>query len=559
MAENRPAGDGQREDNTPPGGGVPLSPQAGASVSPQAGPAGTGPAGTGPAGTGPAGTGPAGTGPARGTPGAGFASGDVLDKALPGPSLAASANAAAGTGWAYDQISDDELIGVLGAWQRTESWAAAGLSAVAELIRRRPADACRDRATHGGNPARWGKFCADEVAVAMNISRWAAEKMAGLAHDLATRLPLTCTALREGGIDAYKAQVIAEATRCLDDAAAAAAEAAIIDALAGKTPGQIRALIARAVLKADPGAATEASRASPAGRPCRTVARGCRHRGDRQLRAAAGRGAGGRPADHDSGHGTQSGRGTRQYGPPPGPRVPRCSPRPGHHRPLHHRSPAPRVTATPVRPVWSRPATGSVPRRDPAAERPWRVLASWRVRSDQSARRRHVPRCTGGASPGRQPGAGQPARVSPTARLRPPRINLTVPLATLLGLAEHPGEASGFGPIDPALARALAAQAAGHPATSWCVTVTDSAGHPVAHGCGRSGRRRQKTARSTGPARPDTQPSRNPPGGTGRPGSAAPPAHRAATSARTWQLQHTARWAATGPGGSGLPALRGRP
>ena len=110
MAENRPAGDGQREDNRPPGGGVPLSPQAGASVSPQAGPAGTG---------------PAGTGPTPGRPGVGFASGDVLDKALPGPSLAASANAAAGPGWAYDQISDDELIGVLGSWQRTESWAAA--------------------------------------------------------------------------------------------------------------------------------------------------------------------------------------------------------------------------------------------------------------------------------------------------------------------------------------------------------------------------------------------------------------------------------------------------
>ena len=147
MADSQPAGDGQREDNTPPGGSMPPSPPGAASVPPQAGPAGTGPAGTGPAGTG-----PAGTGPAPGRPGAGFASGEVLEKALPGPSLAASANAAAGIGWAYGQISDDELIGVLGAWQRTESWAAAGrLVAIAELIRRRPADACRDRATQGGN------------------------------------------------------------------------------------------------------------------------------------------------------------------------------------------------------------------------------------------------------------------------------------------------------------------------------------------------------------------------------------------------------------------------
>jgi hypothetical protein len=35
------------------------------------------------------------------------------------------------------------------------------------------------------------------------------------------------------------------------------------------------------------------------------------------------------------------------------------------------------------------------------------------------------------------------------------RINLTVPLATLLDLAERPGEISGLGPIDPALARDL--------------------------------------------------------------------------------------------------------
>ena len=144
MAENRPAGDGQHEDNTPPGGGVPLPPRAGAPLSPQAA--------------------PAGTGPAPGRPGAGFASGDVLDKALPGPSLAASANAAAGTGWAYDQMSDDELIGVLGAWQRTESWAAAGrLSAVAELNPLRPGHSGRhlgrsdallgpDRPTAGDEP-----------------------------------------------------------------------------------------------------------------------------------------------------------------------------------------------------------------------------------------------------------------------------------------------------------------------------------------------------------------------------------------------------------------------
>ncbi len=76
-----------------------------------------------------------------------------------------------------------------------------------------------------------------------------------LAHDLTIRLPLTAAALNDGLIDAYKAQIIAEATRVLDDAAAAAAETLVIPHSAGLTPGQIRVRIARAVLKADPRAA----------------------------------------------------------------------------------------------------------------------------------------------------------------------------------------------------------------------------------------------------------------------------------------------------------------
>ena len=40
-------------------------------------------------------------------------------------------------------------------------------------------------------------------------------------------------------------------------------------------------------------------------------------------------------------------------------------------------------------------------------------------------------------------------------------------------------------PIDPWLARDLAAAAARNPRTSWCVTATDEHGHAVAHGCAR--------------------------------------------------------------------------
>ena len=65
------------------------------------------------------------------------------------------------------------------------------------------------------------------------------------------------------------------------------------------------------------------------------------------------------------------------------------------------------------------------------------------------------------------------------------RVALTVPLGTAAGLADRPGELAGHGPVDPWLARDLAAAAARNPETTWCVTVTDGQGHAVGHGCAR--------------------------------------------------------------------------
>jgi hypothetical protein len=64
-------------------------------------------------------------------------------------------------------------------------------------------------------------------------------------------------------------------------------------------------------------------------------------------------------------------------------------------------------------------------------------------------------------------------------------VNLTVPLSTSQGLAGRPGELTGFGPIDPWLARDLTRAAAANPNTTWCVTFTDADGHATSHGCAR--------------------------------------------------------------------------
>ena len=65
------------------------------------------------------------------------------------------------------------------------------------------------------------------------------------------------------------------------------------------------------------------------------------------------------------------------------------------------------------------------------------------------------------------------------------RVTLTVPLTTVTGLADRPGELGGLGPVDPWLARDLATAAAASPKTTWCLTVTDQHGHAVGHGCAR--------------------------------------------------------------------------
>ncbi len=63
--------------------------------------------------------------------------------------------------------------------------------------------------------------------------------------------------------------------------------------------------------------------------------------------------------------------------------------------------------------------------------------------------------------------------------------NLTIPLATLLGLAARPGRAHGLGPVDPGLAAGLAAAAARSPHSTWCLTITSPEGYAIGHGCAR--------------------------------------------------------------------------
>ena len=482
----------------------------------------------------------------QGRAGSGFSSGHAFDTSGPGPSLAGALDAATASTGGYASLDDDELIGVLAGWARTEAWAAAGrLAAVAELAARRPAATRKHAATRGGTPAGWNKFCADEVAVALALSRRSAERMVPLAHDLATRLPLTRQALAEGIIGDYKAQVIAEATRVLDDAAAAEAEAAVMpDGVTGKTPGQIRAAIGRAVVKADPDAARR--RRAEAEKDPRVEL----WREDAGTAAICGYGL---PPDAALAAGqaiTTAALDLKAAGLPGTMDQLRArayldallgqDSRPAPASPETARTEAPGAEAAGSSMGSPAPGTGSG-QHDPAAAD---------ADPDREARQEHGNHPAGPTGPAdhrtpgsgngrtaeddRAPGNGPAAQdrpggaAGPAARPTGPAgragtgpppaaaINLTIPLTTLLGLTGHPGQAAAFGPIDAALARTMATHAAGNPATTWCLTITDDHGHPTAHGCAHPARR--------GKPRRTNDPSGPPPGGhTSPPGGNSPP------------------------------------
>jgi Domain of unknown function (DUF222) len=176
---------------------------------------------------------------------AAFATGLVLD-VMPGcPELAGFAGAAAGADDGFGGASDDELVGVLCAWDRVEAHAAARKhAAVAELMRRRPAPGCAP-AGPARMPADCDEFTASELSAVLAVSRWDADGLLALARDLEVKLPGTRAAFLDGILGQAKAGIIARATVVLDPAEARAAEALVLGRAGRLTPAGLRLRPAR--------------------------------------------------------------------------------------------------------------------------------------------------------------------------------------------------------------------------------------------------------------------------------------------------------------------------
>src|SRR5580700_10697210 len=183
---------------------------------------------------------------------AGFASGQPLDTAPGCAALASFLEDLAGDDDRYAGASDDELQGVICAWDRVEAAMAAGKhAATAELIRRRPAPGA---AVEGSAqmPEGWEEFTGRELGSALGVSAGDAEEILDLAWNLEVNLPGTRAAFRVGVLNRDKAQIIANVAALLSPEEARRAEALVLDRAGSLTPGQLRAAIKRAAMEVSP-------------------------------------------------------------------------------------------------------------------------------------------------------------------------------------------------------------------------------------------------------------------------------------------------------------------
>jgi hypothetical protein len=431
---------------------------------------------------------------------AAFAEDNAADRCPPGPWTGMVLNELSGPDRKCPGATDDELIGLLGRWAAQESWAvAAKLGVIRELLRRRALSGAQVRRLPCGLPDAWDEGVAHEVTAELGISLQAADKLIWLAWALEARIPRIGAALDAGVIDYIRAKIIAEETAVLDDADLAAAEEMILAAgLAGKTPGQVGRIAARAVVTVDPGGARRrreqaekedarvrfwrerAGTSVLAGYGLPTDAAlqanaNVHQRADEygkagldgtmdQLRVLAyldilnGTTASDRISQVQA-EATQAGTDAGTGAPDAGSAadVPGGT---GDHHP-------------------GEDSTGS---EDSAGDQdePGDGPGDGGPEDDGPGDEDEPDDGPDNGGPGGHPAPGPAAGPGLAAR-----TNLIIPLPTLLGLADRPGEGHGLGPLDPGLARRLAATAARNPHSQWCVTVTDPHGYATGHGCAK--------------------------------------------------------------------------
>jgi Domain of unknown function (DUF222)/HNH endonuclease len=448
--------------------------------------------------------------------GAGFGQDGVLERQPPGAALAAFlpdpaadpavggsgavagavAPGAAGSGelGGLGGLGDEELTGVIRGFRRLASWAAAGeLAAVAELCAR------RDGGPAARNVEELAGGAVAEVAAALRLTSASADLLVERAEML-RQLPGTAAALACGLIDVPRALVIVAGLADLagrDLELARGVESRVLEKAPGQTTGQLRAALNRALLAADPRAA---ERRREAEEQRARVEQGPEPGGvtavlaGRYLPVAATAAAWQRI--------TAIARALKKAGAEGSLDQIRAR---VYLALLLGQQPAPSPAEDPSHVNQPRaggpgPAGGSRTGDPGQAGDPSTAGGSGTGGRDQgggsgAGSSGRSAGSTGGASGNGRPGDGGAGNGGAGGPAEPPgasgetgtglsgAVNLTLPLATLTGAADAPGELGGFGPITGHAAREIARSALGQPALRWCVTVTGPDGAPAGHGC----------------------------------------------------------------------------
>ena len=419
-----------------------------------------------------------------GLPAAGFEHGGPWAEAAPSAALAVALERAAGPEDRYDGAETDALVGIARQWAAVESWAAAGKLAALRAMTREDGQGRPLLRRRQDLPDGWDDSLTYEISGALAMGPVSAGNLASLAWALGTRLAGIGRLLAGGTLTLPKARLVVQLLGPLDDDEAARAEALILGELAGKTYFQVERLAWRAALAVAPDIAER--RRTAAERQARVTV-------FREESGAVGLSGRDLPAAEAlAGHANVMAR-ARQY----------------QASGLFPGESAGRLEALAYTDLLNQVSAGerlAFASSDDDATVPAAMTARGRGQHGDGLTRDGRPAIR--AERRRRPGPGEPGPdglvvTKVTSRTEPddpqalasPLAEVTVPLATLQRRAERAGDNRLLGPIDPALARDLAAAAARSPASHWEITVVDEHGYATGHAIAR-------TARGAGPQPP---------------------------------------------------------
>jgi uncharacterized protein DUF222 len=378
----------------------------------------------------------------------------VAEAMAPGPVLAALIEQG---GQQLGRLTPGQILGMISAAGREAArYQFLQLAAVGQFARHWQARARAGKLPPGRNH---GDFAAEELAMELVTSPRAAYDTMVLAADLDSRLPATRAGLASGVIDAGRARIIGRYTRFLSDADAAAADAILAAAAPELTCEQLARKGMATAMKLDPGAI----------RRGRDEARADRQRVEARPECSGNAALAGRELAVEDALASKAHIDT----------LAAALRRGGVEGSLQHlrvlvyldltqgRDPLDRLTGPAAPGETGRDGTG----RASTGPGPDSGDASGAGDDDQDP-----------GGPGGQHGPASPAG-SPAPF--PALINLTIPAGTLFGFSRAPGDAAGWGLLDPADTRRLTQAASAHPATRWAVTLLAPDGTAAAHGTAR--------------------------------------------------------------------------